>query len=346
MIHRTASHRSGASLVEVLVGFGILGIGVTSVITLFPFSALTLGQALKDDRTTTCAGMADGQFRDIHMRYVIEPETEFSKKKAAYGSLEPYFKALDGIDPETGIQNTNLPQLQSPNDDVRPSYPVYIDPMGVAMNSTASGLTGLTPVGDNGETKIPRVNLNMNLTTTLNPMSSTMALRYCSLMDSLNFDENGVVTTSNGSMRELRYNYAWMVQRPANRDRLTLRMQVVVYNKRVHLYKPSAPETVWSGDFIPGDTTIKSVNVNAEVRKGTWVMDGTIGTDLNGLPLRHAEFYRVVSVTEANGTYTLEVHKPISRPDGQTTNYTGRLVVMPGVADVFECQPLTASLNP
>ncbi len=70
--------------------------------------------------------------------------------------------------------------------------------------------------------------------------------------------------------------------------------------------------------------------------------------------LRHAEFYRVVSVTDAgNGTNTLEVHKPIHRPDGlinaantSVYGYNGRLVVMPGVVDVFERSNLTASYGP
>ena len=50
---------------------------------------------------------------------------------------------------------------------------------------------------------------------------------------------------------------------------------------------------------------------------------------------------------------TLEVHKPVTRPDGLVNMantgiyaYTGQLVVMPGVVDVFERPNLTAAHGP
>lgn len=319
MLLKPTRRRAGASLVEVLVGFGILGIGITSVITLFPFSALTIGQALRDDRTTTCAIVADGQLRDVHQRYVVEPGDA--------NAQEDYHRKMDG----TGTSLTPL----SPTDSAA-SYPVYVDPMGIAA--------GRGPVGDNGETGIPRVSLQfMN-------GNRDVALRYCSLMDSLSFDADGNVP-NNFDMRELRYNFAWMLQRPSNRDRFTVRMQVVVYNKRAHLYAPPGSEAVFAGvRFTPGETaiTLSNVPATAEFRKGTWVMDGTINPnnrDADGVirPLRHAEFYRVVSVTDlGNNALALEVHKPVVRADGLSSPYAGNLVVMPGVADVFDRPNLTS----
>lgn len=324
MLLKPTRRRAGASLVEVLVGFGILGIGVTSVITLFPFSALTIGQALRDDRTTTCAVVADGQLRDVHQHYVVEPGDATTQ--------EPYHRAMDGA-------NTTLPPLLPT--DPAPSYPVYVDPMGFYA-------TGGRAVGDNGETGIPRVNLQFIAATGM--AGQNVALRYCSLMDSLSFDADGNVP-NNFDMRELRYNFAWMLQRPSNRDRFTVRMQVVVYNKRAHLYAPPGSEAVFAGvRFTPGETaiTLSNVPATAEFRKGTWVMDGTINPnnrDADGVirPLRHAEFYRVVSVTDlGNNTLALEVHKPVVRADGLSSPYAGNLVVMPGVADVFDRPNLTS----
>src|SRR5215207_6827030 len=89
MICRSTTRRAGVSLMEVLVGMGIMAIGVTSVVTLAPFAALTLGQALKDDRTVTCAVTADGFLRDHHTRYVIEAEQNGGV------SNEPYHRAFD-----------------------------------------------------------------------------------------------------------------------------------------------------------------------------------------------------------------------------------------------------------
>jgi hypothetical protein len=326
MLRRT-SRRPGASLVEVLVGFGILGIGITSVITLFPFSALTIGQALRDDRTTTCAGVADGELRDVHQHNVVEPG-DANAQEAYQGTMDS---------PGTFIQGANGP-VQLPalaKSDPGPSYPVYVDPMGVAA--------GLGPVGTSGQTAIPRVSLKV---VNNNP---NIALRFCSLMDSLTFDGDGQVA-NNFDMRELRYNFAWMLQRPVNRDRYTVRMQVVVYNKRAHLYAPPTSEAVSTGvTFTPGETAI-TVPSTADVRKGGWILDATIGTDSANRPLRHAEFYRIVSVTDLGTTLALELHKPVVRADGLYNpsntglySYSGTMVSMPGVADVFDRPNLTAA---
>jgi hypothetical protein len=97
--------------------------------------------------------------------------------------------------------------------------------------------------------------------------------------------------------------------------------------------------------FTPGATSITNVPATADVRKGSWVMDGTIGPD-NATPpvqIRHANFYRVLSVTDnLNGFYTLELNTPITRVDGGTQAYTGNLVVMPAIADVYDRPTLTA----
>jgi hypothetical protein len=195
---------------------------------------------------------------------------------------------------------------------------------------------GRGPVGDSGQTKIPRVSLNCI-------PNDQVALRFCSLTDSLGYDEDGrPLSSTPNTMREWRYNFAWVVQRLPNSDRRTLRMQVIVYNKRAHLYAPpgsEAPTLLQNNNFIPGETALTNVPVTVDVRKGSWVMDaGNLA-----LGLRHAEFYRVLSVTDQGGTQALELHKPISRPDGLSTPYSAWLVVLPGVADVYERPNLVAA---
>jgi hypothetical protein len=147
----------------------------------------------------------------------------------------------------------------------------------------------------------------------------------------------------------------WVLQRPVETDLYTVRMQVVVYDRRVHLYAPAKAEAVYQNvTFTPGETTITGIPNTAEIRKGTWVMDATTGADSAGRLLRHAEFYRVLSVTDVGGgAVALEVHKPVTRPDGLVNlgntvlyQYSGTLVVLPAVADVFERPPLTAGYTP
>jgi hypothetical protein len=308
MLKRTA-HRSrkGTSLMEVLVGFGILGIGVASVISLYPFAALAAGNALIKDRTTTSALTADGQLREIHKRMVVE----FGE-----GSNEAYYPALD-----RGAGGAPVPA-----DSGEPSYPVFIDPIGFA-----AGQTG--PVG--GKTGIPRVNLSA-VTGSGNPTNH--ALRFCSQMDGLGYNDDGAVVAG-PEMRELRYNWLWVVQRPVNRDRFNLRVQVVVFNQRIHQYRPSMVETVFGNVlFTPGQTFINNVPTTADLRKGSWIMDAGNGTNL-----RHAEFYRVVSIADDG---TVEVHRPIRRPDGSNAPYDANVVVMPGVVDVYERPQLSAGYGP
>jgi hypothetical protein len=336
---RRPTHRSGATLLEVLIGMGILAVAAISLLSLFPFASLTVAQAHKSDRSTTAAISADALLRDIHKRYVVE---------LGAATTEPYFWAMDNPAAYGVTATPALPAV--PTTATTPSYPVYLDPMGMAA------LRG--PVGDSGQTLIPRVNIQY--VQNQNPNQNTLALRVASQMDGLTYNADGAVP-GGADMRDLRFNVAWMLQRRSNADRYTIRQQVVVYDRRAHLYAPPGSEEVYTGMTTdPGsgtpNTTITGVPTTApsgrlsEIRKGTWILDAgnaqgvpTAATPI--APLLQAEFYRVVSVTDAgNGTYTLEVHKPIVRADGVTTPYTASIfVVMPAVCDVYERPPLTAA---
>ncbi len=320
-----APKRRGATLLEVLIGFLILSVGAVSVFTLFPFAALTVSFAMKDDRTTTCAITADAIIRDTHRQVVEAGDT---------GTTEPYHHLMDNpgdfARSPTGAAS-GLPPLTKL--DSGPSYPVYVDPMG--------NVAGRGAVGDFGAARVPRVTLGIVLNQPAT-VQQAFSQRLCSQMDGLSFDENGVVQPG-VDMREMRYNFAWMLQRPSNRDRFTVRQQVIVYDRRAHLYAPSGSEVVSGRGAVtltPGETTITGVPLNFELRKGSWVLDAG---DPEGGVLRHAEFYRVVSINEVAGSYTIEVHKPVTRPDGLPNGYNARLVFISAIADVFERPLLTAS---
>ena len=360
------TRRTGTSLIEVLVTIGILGIGLISVIAMFPMAAITMGQALRDDRTASSAVTADGYIRNVHHLNVVEPYLTPQSSPS-----EPYYYAMDGNNPPnpfpsgpmsalTGTTPTSpslsLPSQQLGSSDTNPSYPVFVDPMGIAAGggSAVGDLMFGSPAPNTFA--IPRVTLSV-----MNGQSSTLALRLCSQMDGLTYGDQGLVQSNGGVItRELRYNWLWVLQRPTNSDRLTTTCKVVVFDRRVYLYKPPGTEALYapvapaSGAFTtgfnPGQTIITIPGTTADVRKGSWVMDGTIGTDPNGLPIRHANFYRVLSVeTDANGNYALEVHTPVFRIDGLTgsaNGYNGNLLVMPAVADVYERPALTAAVGP
>jgi hypothetical protein len=126
--------------------------------------------------------------------------------------------------------------------------------------------------------------------------------------------------------------------------------------------------------FSPGSTRLTipyGLGPRPPITRGRWIMDATIGhqNSFTGLTpgvsvhsgyttppptttappfgnppqvhLRHANFYRVVSVNdETPGYLDLELETPIRRNDGLMDKYQGTVIVLNGVAEVFERPPL------
>ena len=313
------SLRKGLSLVEVLTAIFITGLGIISILTLFPLGAMRMAQAFRDERSALAAYNAEQFFRSYWKKHVVEA-----------ASRDPFFLALD--QPAAGMPPC-LPH--------EPSYPVVVDPMGFL----ARGLLMLNQnwFGD-PPTRIPRRNLQV---VGNNP---TAALSLCSLRDGITADDNGNPTPE----REFRYNFLWVVQRPRNADRFHANLTIVVFDRRAHMYAPLGSEQVFHNvTFNPGQTSlllehIPGVSPNQlEIRSGDWVMDGTIYDPSSGIPvgrrgLRHAYFYRVTAMTETPTGTLLEIQPPLRTPaDGNLASYPGTLILLRGVSGVFVRHPLT-----
>src|SRR5262245_37607548 len=50
--------RSGVTLLEVLVAMFVMGVGMLALLTLFPVGAVSMGQAMRDDRCAQAAANA------------------------------------------------------------------------------------------------------------------------------------------------------------------------------------------------------------------------------------------------------------------------------------------------
>src|SRR5262245_53594734 len=99
--------RNGVTLVEVLVAIFVMGIGMLALLTLFPLGALTMAQAIKDDR----AGNAVANAAAIAKHWKL-------KTNAAYLPVGyPAPPAVGGL--------PALPAIAAGQ-----GYPVYIDPIG------------------------------------------------------------------------------------------------------------------------------------------------------------------------------------------------------------------------
>lgn len=363
------TRRSGLSLTEVLVALFIMAIGLIAILTMFPLGALQMGQALKDDRTAQAASNADGFIRWYWKQHVT--------LAAGTGTPDPFVNALD--DPNaspfvsTGSTATAHPSPRPagtpqnrqnvftpiPADDSGPSYPVVIDPMGFYRGYTTAQTYWLGLPG--AALRIPRRNLQQveSQVATVRP---TFALRTCSLLDGTGYDANGRAVNAAGQVeRDMRYNWLWVLQRPNNRDRKTVGVTVVVFDKRAHQYLPRGrnPETAYNPSIAQVGQTRLTFASAVPVQKGGWIADvtwtasfvvsGQGATAVRSPGVRNFTFYRVVSVTENGGAFDIELQTPLradakSQRDNRTVNATDRrFLVMDGVSEVFERSPISPS---
>jgi hypothetical protein len=340
-------NRLGMSMAEVLVALFLLALGTIAILTLFPIGMFQMATALKDDRTAQAAVQADAFMRMQWRLNVVEPV------QSGNPVLEPMFSAMD--DPDTGAPfDRSVPTVAG---QAVPSYPVFVDPMGwfapwASLNSPyQQSWVGYSPPNSlpnpfpNSPPYIPRRTLAAFLASPLG------AQRTCSLMDGFGYNENGTPSSSSGALeRELRYNWLWVLQRADNSNTTTANMTVVVFDKRAFQYAPQNAEAVYTSSLLGGGPVIgmqplsTTISVpygimaqnSAPFQKGGWLLDGTPA-------LRHAYFYRVVSITDnpGSGTTDIEVQPPIRRIDGSTSAYPGTLIYMAGVSEVFERPVLT-----
>jgi prepilin-type N-terminal cleavage/methylation domain-containing protein len=309
------TRRRGLSLIEVLVALFIMGLGVIAILTMFPLGAYQMAVAVREDRSAQSAAAADAYIRTYWKINVVEQG----------GGSEPFFLALNGT-------SVGLPLAL----DTEPSYPVAVDPMGVAARSGVNKNWLGDLAGVNPSTNIPRQNLNLITT-------SQYAQRVCSLMDGLGYDDDGrpLNPAGTGADRELRYNWLWVIQRTNNANKLAANLTVVVFDRRAHLYAPVGSEAVFStvaNGAVPGTSSV-TLTGSPDVKPGGWIMDASV--NVPGRPLiRHANFYRVTSVSGN----TLELQSPLKTPtDNNNTPYTGTFVVLRGVSGVYPRPPLSAS---
>lgn len=330
------SRRPGLTLTEVLVTLAILAFGILAILTLFPLAASQMAIAVREDRSAQAANAADGYIRAYWKSEVVEKLPS---------PTEPFYAAL--LDPNNGVTppHTGLTAAVAGE----PSYPVVIDPMGYASRGPVTG----SWVGDAGVSNAPRRTLSTILNTVPAPQRNQFAFRLCSQMDGMGYDENGRPTPD----RELRYNWAWMIQCPDAGTRTTANLNVVVYDNRPSLYAPTGSEGTFNTaapHVEPGSTKlnlVRTAGVLPDIKPGMWVMDVTDPT-VNSTPpnkIRHGYCYQVVSVVpDATGNVVyLELQTPLKLISNSgwpaASAFQGKFVVMRGVTGVYRRADLTGN---
>jgi hypothetical protein len=202
MIHQKA--RIGATLTEVLVAIFVMAIGLLALLTLFPLGALSMAQAIKDNRTAHSGrnAFAIAEAMNIHNDALVANNGIAGGGTGQTYFLNPY-PTIPQLPPPP--QAGNPPQYLAPdlytisNSPLwlvpaltaglpgivpydGPSYPVYVDPAGCGNFRTLGLAVGLPypTVGNvpppiapgNGISSIPRQPLGALLSAASPPITS------------------------------------------------------------------------------------------------------------------------------------------------------------------------------
>jgi hypothetical protein len=319
------TRRTGATLIEVLVAIFVMGIGMLALLTLFPIGVLTMRQAIQDDRSASSSAAA----------------TAIAKMKLQPSLYDAWFTQAD--QDYVPNQQTLVP---APSDG--PSHALLLDTVGrlrYAGSNYGDWVGGQT----NGIRRLPFP--NPNAPTTMD------ALRWQISPDDVDFDGTGVPlqVAPNVFERNSAYSWAYLLRRPMQGKPNVVELTVVVFNDRPLALNnlSQAGETQFAATFNPASNVV-SVTWNPNlpppaVSVGGWIMDTTPTLDPNGNPNKfgpaHARFYRVVSLTQTGAnSVDMEVQSPIKGfplpPPSPANTFTGSIVVIEGIAEVFEKGPV------
>jgi type II secretory pathway pseudopilin PulG len=336
------NRRAGATLIEVLVAIFVMSLGLMGLLVLFPLGALSMAQAIQDNRAAQAAANAASVAELLQVRNdpnllpsATPPLTDAFAILPDPDPMAPWPKLNQWVDPTTG----------RPWDGA--SYPVYVDFLGVSIPTASAAAVGSyrfgpTPLQSPGFVRRPG---------SFTP-NFTEYLKWCTLLDDISFKPTGLAVDTLGATvrRDSRYSWAYLLRRPRYWDRSVVDLVGVVYSGRSAAI---SGEAVYSGVLFNPSTTSVSVTwnptlgeVKPSVRAGTWILDATVvkrtGVSSPPVPEPHGFFYRVVSVSDGPGLnqVTLELQ---SRPRMSTAGISvsgsqgyGVLVVMENVVEVFE----------
>jgi hypothetical protein len=360
--------RAGLSLSEVLIAIFVLALGLMGVLSLFPLGAVRMAQAIKDDRTaihnlniaanirwvwTEDGFTATGQTKPLYPRDRSAPTLSGDSYMDAFcNAMEdpnyawnPDLPGGAGAIPQAyqsalypGPVTFTSPITVIRRGDRRPSYPVFIDPVGW-NNGTYAGQTQFWIAGRTD--CIPRRSLRrieyFKDTTAGSPTFNSYVInpdtfypglkrmlrdRNFVLLEDIGFGRDGTPvdstgnttagTTTLGSMINQiqcdgRYSCGLLFKRPQNNNRSQMDMAIVVYSGRPT--DGPSEENAFTTRFVKGSTTATvyydAVNgPRPKLRKNTWLLDGTMVWQQNGQYVpdnvlhTHGIFYRVIDVNE------------------------------------------------
>jgi hypothetical protein len=104
--------RPAVTLMEVMIAMFIMAIGMLSLLALFPVGAVSMAQALKDDRCASTAAMAENVAIAMEVRHDANVTAHFATSTLVYvdpyGKLQP-LTALGGVIPREAPSFASTP---------------------------------------------------------------------------------------------------------------------------------------------------------------------------------------------------------------------------------------------
>ncbi len=320
-------HRPGVTLVEVLVAIFIMAIAMLALLALFPLGALSMAQALKDDRCATIAVNAEA--------LAVAQDVRHDLLVGGNGTATYPDSFANPFNGTVGAVTSQLSQAQATY--VGPSNGVLVDPFTYPLDTNAS------PQQNVGRTAtslgIPRRSLafsvnypNGRMNGQSGGLNTAEQARWCSMLDGITWirgdgvGKNAVPDISQGSViRDGRYTYAWLVRRPQWSSDSVMDMSVIVFSGRPALTTPPPGEVtlgVVTGTGTGGSTsvTLTYAGTKPSIRSGGWILDVTpVSIPIPGAPqggptlqVTYGYPYRVVNATDTGANQvTLELQTPI-----------------------------------
>jgi hypothetical protein len=290
--------RPAVTLMEVLIAMFIMAIGMMALLVLFPVGAVSMAQALKDDRCAYTASMAENVAIAMNVRHDPNVNAAFLNVNPGYGAPT---SNLVYVDPYGAIGLPAVPPLV---------------PFGLPLGQ----LPGISP-------GIPRVYPSFATTTV------PLADRWFSLPDDLSYTLSGTVDTSTtGGIidRGRRYSYAYLLRQLPTSTTGLIQLYVVVYSGRP--VNSLTPETTIPATLIgqpmlgAAGTNFLTLPAGTTVKRGGWVLDTTYNLPSGSV---NGYFYRVTNISEIGGFATVELQTNLIANVTQVT-------IMDNVAEVFD----------
>jgi hypothetical protein len=304
------TRRPAVTLIEVLVSMFIMAIGMLALLVLFPLGAISMGQALKDDRAASTASMAE----NVAIAWNIRHDASASATLAT--GLSVY------IDPNGTI-------IAPPGNAVV-GTPAII-PNTAIISRVSPGFF------------VPLLAASPTVTPT------QLADRWFSLPDDITFYANGSPDLNSGFIdRGRRYSFAYLLTAPplvpgapplipgvpqSSVDNL-VQLSVVVYSGRAIGALTSEPTYQAAGTAGSNGVVVNwtpPLQTTPNIKFGSWILDTTFGNT--------PTFYRVVNITDVGAnSMVLEVQPNLKANiiGTQIPGPFGSITVMENVVEVFD----------